>query len=151
MENSNLSEETPEKNTETIFTEEEFSTKAYDKHIRQARNAIFIAAAILGINVIILAATVPDYYEYLWIDFLIWGAFIAGFILLGFWTKKKPYTAIVCALVLYGLFILLNAVIDISTIYKGIIMKVIIVVSLIKGLSDAREAQQIRDQMGIGK
>ena len=149
MENSNLPEETPEKNTETIFTEEEFSTRAYDKHIRQARNAIFVAAAVLTLSLIILGVTVPAYYEYFWLDCLIWGAFIVGFIILGLWTKKKPYTAIVCALVLYGLFILLNAFVDVTTIYKGIILKIVIIVSLIKGLNDAREAQAIRDQMGI--
>jgi len=149
MENNNLPEETPEKNTETIFTEEEFSTQAYDKHIRQARNAIFVAAGVLTLSLIILGATIPDYYEYFWLDCLIWGAFIVGFIVLGIWTKKKPYTAIVCALVLYGIFIILNAVIDPTTIYKGIILKVVIIVSLVKGLNDAREAQQIHDQMGI--
>ena len=149
MENRNLPEETPEKNTETIFTEEEFSTRAYDKHIRQARNAIFVAAAVLTLNLIIIGVAVPAYYEYFWIDCLVWGAFIVGFIILGLWTKKKPYTAIVCALVLYGLFILLNAFVDVTTIYKGIILKIVIIVSLVKGLNDAREAQAIRDQMGI--
>lgn len=148
MENSNLPEETPEKNTETIFTEEEFSTQAYDKHIRQARNAIFVAAGVLTLGLIILGIQVPDYYEYFWIDCIIWGAFIVGFILLGLWTKKKPYTAIVCALVLYGLFIILNAIADPTTIYKGIILKIVIIVSLVKGLNDAREAQQMRDQLG---
>lgn len=148
MENNNLPEETPEKNTETIFTEEEFSTQAYDKHIRQARNAIFVAAGLLTLGLIILGATIPAYYEYFWIDCLIWGAFIVGFILLGLWTKKKPYTAIVCALVLYGLFIALNAFADATTIYKGIILKIVIIVSLVKGLNDAREAQAMRDQLG---
>jgi hypothetical protein len=148
MENNNLPEETPEKNKETIFTEQEFSTQAYDKHIRQARNAIFVAAGLLTLGLIILGATLPDYYEYFWIDCIIWGAFIVAFILLGLWTKKKPYTAIVCALVLYALFIILNAIADPTTIYKGIILKIVIIVSLVKGLNDAREAQQMRDQLG---
>ena len=148
MENNDLSEETPEKNTETIFTEEEFSTQAYDKHIRQARNAIFVAAGVLAIGLILLGATLPDNYEYFWIDCLIWGVFIVVFIVLGLWTKKKPYTAIVCALILYALFIILNAIADVTTIYKGIILKIVIIVSLIKGLNDAKEAQQIREQMG---
>ena len=147
MENSNLPEETHEKNTETIFSEEEFNIRGYDKHIRQARNAIFIAAGILALNVIILAATVPDYYEYIWIDFLVWGAFIAGFIALGLWTKKKPYSAIMGALILYALFIILNAVIDINSIYKGIIFKIVIIVFLVKGINDAREAQRMQDQI----
>jgi len=148
MENGNLPEETPEKNTETIFSGEEFSTRGYDKHIRQARNAIFIAAGILALNVIILAASVPDYYEYIWIDFLVWGIFIAGFIALGLWTKKKPYSAIIGALILYALFIILNAVIDINSIYKGILFKIMIIVFLVKGINDAREAQRMQDEIG---
>ncbi len=147
MENKPLDAPAPENNTETIFTEAEFSNEGYDKHIRQARNSIFAAAIILAINLIILAASVSDAYEYLWLDFLIWGIFIAGFIFLGFWTKKKPYYAIIGALILYGLFIALNAWIDPSTIIKGIIMKVVIIVFLVKGINDAKAAQQMRDQL----
>ena len=148
MENNNLPEQSPEKNTDTIFTEEEFSMRGYDKHIRQARNAIFIAAGVLLLNVIILAANAPYSYEYLWLDFVIWGAFIASFIVLGIWTKKKPYSAIVGALILYAVFTILNAAIDITTIYKGIILKIVIIVLLVKGINDAREAQRIQDQIG---
>ena len=148
MENTKLPEQTPENNTETIFTEEEFSMRGYDKHIRQARNAIFVTAGVLVLNLIILAATAPDYYEYLWLDIAIWGAFVAGFIVLGFWTKKKPYSAIIGALILYAMFIILNAAVDITTLYKGIIFKVIIIVFLFKGINDAKEAQQMKNQIG---
>lgn len=144
MEDDKPLEITPENNTETIFTPEEFSIEGYDKHIRQARNAIFLAAAILVINVIILAVSVPAEYEYLWLDVLIWGLFIAGFIVLGFWTKKKPYYAIIGALILYGLFILLNALLDVSSLFKGLLFKIIIVVFLVKGIKDAKEAQEMK-------
>jgi hypothetical protein len=147
MENKELTEQVPENNAETIFSEEEFSMQGYDKHIRQARNAIFFAAGVLGLNLLILAITAPDSYEYLWLDFVIWGLFIAGFIALGLWTKKKPYYAIIGALILYSVFIILNAVIDISTLPKGIIFKVIIIVLLIKGINDARDAQQMKKQL----
>jgi hypothetical protein len=149
MEDSKPQEITPENNTETIFTPEEFSMEGYDKHIRQARNAIFFAAAILVINVIVLAFTVSAEYEFLWLDVLIWGIFIAGFIVLGFWTKKKPYYAIIGALILYGLFILLNAALDISSIFKGLIFKIAIVVFLVKGIKDAKEAQEMKAQLKI--
>ena len=132
------------KNDETIFTPDDFSVGIYDKHIRQARNAIFIAAGILALNVIILAFNVPEGYDYLWIDLSFWGLFVAGFIALGFWAKKKPYTAIICALILYGMFILINALIDPVAIIKGIIMKIVIVSALIKGLSDAKQAQDMQ-------
>jgi peptidoglycan/LPS O-acetylase OafA/YrhL len=144
MENNELQQPVIEKNEASIFAEEDLSIGIYDKHIRQARNAIFIAAGILLINVLILANSLPSGYEYAWIDLGLWGVFIAGFIFLGFWTKKKPYYAIIGALILYGLFIALNAVLDVTTIYKGIIMKIIIISLLIKGLSDAKAAQELQ-------
>jgi peptidoglycan/LPS O-acetylase OafA/YrhL len=144
MENNELQQPVIEKNEASIFAEEDLSIGIYDKHIRQARNAIFIAAGILLINVLILANSLPSGYEYAWIDLGLWGVFIAGFIFLGFWTKKKPYYARIGALILYGLFIALNAVLDVTTIYKGIIMKIIIISLLIKGLSDAKAAQELQ-------
>jgi len=145
MENNKIDDQSVEPNQETIFTQEEFSLQGYDKHIRQARNAIFMVAVLLIINLIVLSFSVPDSYEYLWIDFVIWGVFIAGFILLGLWTKKKPYYAIIGAICLYTGFIVLNAAFDISTLYKGIIVKIIVFVLLIKGINDAKEAQTLQN------
>jgi len=68
-------------------------------------------------------------------------------VVLGFWTKKKPYYAIICALILYGIFIILNAVVDITSIYKGIIFKIAVIVFLIKGLKDAKAAQEMKEQL----
>ena len=144
QDNTNQSNEVNE-NAQSIFSEEEFSMTGYDKHIRQARNSLFAIAILLFINVVILYYSNQDYAEYIWIDLLVYGGFIAAFIALGFWTKKKPYTAIVSGLVLYGLFIFLNAIIDPVTIVKGIIFKVFVIVLLIKGLKDAKEAQALKE------
>ena len=137
--------QTPETTSEeTIFSGEEFSMQGYDKHIRQARNAIFFVAGLLLLNVIFLIVAAGSDTEYLWIDIAIWGAFIMGFLFLGFYCKKKPYYAIVSALCLYGLFIALNAYIDTSTLFKGILMKIIVIVLLVKGVKDAKEAQEMQ-------
>jgi hypothetical protein len=148
MENNNPTEQTNENNKETIFTSEDFSLQGYDKHIRQARNAIFATAGIIFINLLILLYQNPGGYEYVWLDLLIWLAFIASFIVLGFWTKKKPYNAIISALVLYAIFIGLNAIIDVHTLYKGLLFKIFVIVYLIKGMGDAKEAQQMQEQVG---
>jgi len=148
MENNQTDIKPAEQNEESIFSADEFSLKGYDKHIRQARNAIFAVAGLLLVNVAILYNTVPAGYEYIWLDFLIWGAFITGFIFLGFYTKKKPYYAIVGALCLYAAFIILNAVFDLSTLYKGVLFKIIIIVILVKGINDAKEAQELQKNFG---
>lgn len=148
MENDNQAEIKTENNTETIFDEQEFTMEGYDKHIRQARNALFIAAALLLLNAVILFSKYPFDIEIMWLDYLIWTVYIGGFIALALWTKKKPYYAIIGGLILLGIFIIINAIIDPKSIFGGIIFKIAVVVFLIKGLGDAKEAQEIKEQFG---
>jgi hypothetical protein len=121
--------------------------EGYDKHIRQARNVLFVAAGLLVLNAIFLFSNYPFDIEVMWLDYLIWTVYIGGFIALGFWTKKKPYYAIIGGLILLGIFILVNAIIDPSSIFGGIFFKIAVVIFLIKGLGDAKEAQQIKEQL----
>lgn len=146
MENDNVPEIKAENNSETIFNEHEFSMEGYDKHIRQARNALFIAAGILLLNALLLFSKYPVDIEIMWLDYLMWIVYITGFIALALWTKKKPYYAIIGGLILMGIFILVNAIIEPSTIIGGIIFKIAVIAFLIKGLGDAKEAQQMKEQ-----
>jgi peptidoglycan/LPS O-acetylase OafA/YrhL len=133
------------KERDSIFTEDDFDIGIYDKHIRQARNAIFVTAGVILLSLIVtLIASSKEENEYLWIDLLLYGAFIIGFIALGFWTKNRPYYAIICALILYLIFIVLNAIVDIKTLFSGIIFKIMIIVYLVKGINDAKAAEEMR-------
>jgi hypothetical protein len=83
-----------------------------------------------------------------WLNFGL-SAFIAAiFVALALWTKKKPYTAILLALIIYCLLILIYAISEPSSIAKGIILKVIIIVYLGRGLNNAKEAQQMQKALG---
>ncbi|MGF2411447.1 hypothetical protein [Ferruginibacter sp.] len=146
MENNKPEETTPENNTETIFTLDEFSMEGYDKHIRQARNACFIGAGLLLINAVILFSRYPFDIEFFWLDYLLWTIYIGGFIACGFWTKQKPYFAIIGAMVILGLFIVVNAIIEPSSIISGWLFKIGIAVTLYKGLQDAKQAQEMKEQ-----
>jgi hypothetical protein len=148
MEKENIPEPNNESNTETIFSEQEFSMEGYDKHIRQARNTLFIAAGILFVNAIVLFSKYPFDMEVMWLDYLLWTVYIGGCIALAFWTKKKPYYAIIGGLILIGVFILVNAIIEPKTIFAGMIFKIAIIVFLFKGLNNARDAQQMQEQFG---
>lgn len=131
---------------ETIFSKEEFSIEGYDKHIRQARNMLFIAAGILLLNALVLFSKYPFDIEIMWLDYMLWTGYIGGFIALGFWTKKKPYYAIIGGLILFGVFILVNAINAPTTIFGGLIFKIAVIVFLIKGLIDAKNAQEMKEQ-----
>ena len=146
MEDNKPNEIAPENNTETIFTPEEFSMEGYDKHIRQARNACFIGAGLLLINALILFSKYPFDIENFWLDYLLWSIYIGGFIACGIWTKQKPYYAIIGGMIILGLFIIVNAILEPSTIISGWLFKIGIAVALIKGLQDAKQAQEMKEQ-----
>ena len=151
MQNDNAAEIKTENNTETIFDEKEFSMEGYDKHIRQARNTLFIAAGILLLNAVILFSQYPFDIEIMWLDYLLWTVYIGGCIALAFWTKKKPYYAIIGGLILIAAFILINAIIDPGTIFGGIIFKIVVILFLIKALGNAKDAQQMKEQFDNNK
>jgi peptidoglycan/LPS O-acetylase OafA/YrhL len=146
MENNKPEKTTPENNTETIFTLDEFSMEGYDKHIRQARNACFIGAGLLLINAVVLFSKYPFDIEIFWLDYLLWTIYIGGFIACGLWTKQKPYFAIIGAIIILGLYIVINAIIEPSSIISGWLFKIGIAVTLYKGLQDAKQAQEMKEQ-----
>jgi len=143
----NNSENNNEKNLpESIFTEEEFSLEGYDKNIRQARNILFFLAALQMLLAIYLLYTSQGNAG--WVSFAITTIVAVIFFLLGFWTKVKPYTAIISGLVTYILLWIGDSIFDPTYIYKGILVKIFIIIYLIKGLKDAKEAQAIKTMLG---
>jgi prepilin signal peptidase PulO-like enzyme (type II secretory pathway) len=141
-------EQMPETDTQaTIFDEDEFLNRGYDKHIRQARNTIFVVAAIQFIFALVSMFATEDVTAK-WLTFGI-ATFIALiFVALALWTKKKPYTAILLALIIYCLLILIYAVSEPLSILKGIILRVIIIMYLARGLKNAKEAQEMQKALG---
>jgi len=118
---------------------------AYEAGIRKARNALFIAGAIMFVVDVIATLIQRDLITetYMWtvigIDALILGIFIG----LGLWTKKKPYTAIIIGLVIFCLIQIMAMIGDPSNIYKGIIVKIAVVAALISGIKNARKLQNL--------
>jgi hypothetical protein len=139
MEHNSQQPATPEQ--ETIFTEAEFTPGQYDKTIRQARTALFVVAAIQMIMAIYQAIVTEERMEST-ISFVITAGVSIVFFLLGMYSKKKPYTAIVSGLVLYGSLLLLDIIMEPASIFKGIIMKGLIIYYLARSVNDAKEAQE---------
>ncbi|MEP6750616.1 MAG: hypothetical protein ABJB86_22960, partial [Bacteroidota bacterium] len=71
------------------------------------------------------------------------------FLLLGIWAGKKPLAAIISGIVLYGVIILIGVVQNPSSLFSGIILKILVISYLIKGLISAREADKIKQQHNI--
>jgi hypothetical protein len=132
---------------DTIFNEEEFLNTGYDKPVRQARNALFFIAGVQFIFGLVSMYLMEDVILK-WTNFGIMIFISALFIVLALWTKKKPYTAIMTGLVIYCLLLLIDVFYQPSSIIKGVIMKVIVIIYLVKGLNNAKETQQIQKAFG---
>ncbi len=136
----------PKTQEENFFNEEDFSTEQYEKHIRNARNAIFVVAAVELLFGIYTIYTSPKANG---IEVFIFILIPAIFFMLGLWTRKKPYTAILIALIFYGSLIVLDAIVEPSQIIKGLLVKILIIAYLIRGLGNARDAQRWKETFGI--
>jgi flagellar biosynthesis protein FliP len=118
-----------------------------ENQLKKTKNAIFAIAALLVIgNLITMAAS--DTFTVT--AFVISLAIAAIFVGLAFLTSKKPLTVILISLALFiALWILDVAVIGLQQIYRGILVRGIIIYFLITGIKHAREAERIRKQMNI--
>jgi hypothetical protein len=73
----------------------------------------------------------------------------AIFLALGGWAKNKPVVSIISGLVLYILVQLISIVDDPTNIGKGIILKIIVIVYLVRGLQSAMEVEKIKKEHNI--
>ena len=130
---------------ETIFPDDEFSMEGYDKHIRNARIMLFVVAALTLLSLFTLA---PFDDTPKMIGAVIVVAFAAVFIGLAFWTRHKPYSAILIALIVFCGLQLLNFLVSPESILQGWLVKLAVIVLLVLGLGNARESQRMMKAMG---
>ncbi len=151
MENTN--QETPSQQEEThIFNEQDFSLDGYDKNIRRARNWLFGIVGIQFLWAIFSYASSPEGSIDLGGMEISVKALEAGiqivigliFLGLALWSKQKPVQAFTTALVIYIALFILFGIIDPTNFFRGIIIKVFLVIALIKGLKDAKEAEDMK-------
>jgi hypothetical protein len=120
------------------------------KHIRSARFAImFVAVVTIGVSIFFwfklqdeigtIPAALIDGAVQKAIAFqkvAIASTFFLGLVFIGlfFWAKKNPFGASLTALIIYATSILVQAGMEPATLAKGIIIKVIIVLALVRGV-----------------
>jgi hypothetical protein len=118
-----------------------------EARIKKARNAIFAIAIVFLVSELIGMAAA---HALTTAGIVITAGIAAIFVGLGFLTKKQPLTAILIALILFvGLWILAIIVTGPEQIYKGILVRGIIIYFLVTGIKHAREAERIRKQMNV--
>ena len=66
---------------------------------------------------------------------------------LGLWSVQKPRTAIIIGLTIFILVTILNTVVEPASIIRGIILKIFVVVSFVKGIRAVSESEKIRKEL----
>ncbi|RYG40942.1 MAG: hypothetical protein EOO01_26230 [Chitinophagaceae bacterium] len=127
--------------------------EGYELAVKKARNALFWTAAL-----IFFWEMYGTYQQFKTIDptVLVIALVISGiFVALAFWTKKKPYTALIGGICAFILYILLAVVINglaeggmgiFKALMSGWIIKIIIFVNLFRPIKDARELQRAKEE-----
>lgn len=134
----------PEKGTEkekAVF----HANKVMDKNkhmdasvkVNSARNTLYVISGITFLSGIVYYFITMEFYI-LFVNTIIGVLYLV----LALWSVKQPLPALLSALLLYATIFVLNGLLDPSTIYQGLILKVIVLVYLGKGLYSAKAAQQ---------
>lgn len=130
---------------EGIF-EEILDTSPYEKSMKNARVWLYIIAGLQA---------AMGLYEYFVTDdqtvalfaLIIDVAIGCIFLVVSLWSKKKPYMAFILALCSYVIIHVGFMFLDPTNIYKGIILKVFIIVALSKAIKDAKKYEDVKAAM----
>lgn len=139
MEDTNQNPEAPQE--ESIFSDVEVDTSAYEKHIRNARIVLFVIAGLQIIPIFLFDEMDELAYR---ISVGVQIFFVLAFAGMAFWSKYHPFAALVTALSFYSLILMADVIFDPTSLVKGIIIKIIVIVLLIRGISNAREARDMK-------
>src|SRR5262245_7587531 len=132
----------PSEKEKSIFEVSDFELKKYQKHVSNARTALFVIAGItLFVGILSSFISPAELLIDIWIETLVVGG---TFLILAMVAEKKPYHALIAGLVVYVLYIVLTMIVDPSNIFRGIIFKIIIISYLIKGIVNAGEIKDIK-------
>jgi predicted MFS family arabinose efflux permease len=124
-----------------------FDMEPYRRNMKNAQIWLYVVAGIQLIMGIIEYSRTDD-TTIAWIAFGI-DAFISLiFLALALWSKKAPVTAFTIALVFYLVFNIGFMVLDPTNIARGIIIKILVVVALVKATRDAKKYVAIKNSVG---
>lgn len=132
-------------NEESIFSDMNLNLKVYEKHIRRARITLFVVG-VLQLSALLMYYGAESLEEIIMVSVLVFIAII--FIGLGFWTKYQPFIALSVALILYSGIVILSIITNPDNFYSGIVIKIIILALLVRGMRNAKVAEDLKKTFG---
>ena len=132
-------QETPKENVISEYVDgvKKMEMQGYESGIKTASTALFVTAFLVLLGEVLSVSMAGLEWTPLMIGVV--AIEVGIFIALALWTKTKPYTATVVGLIVFILYwiaaIALNGG---EAAYKGIIVKVIIIVTLVQAIKPAK-------------
>ena len=127
---------------ETIFSDV-YDLEPYEKTLKNARIWLYVISGIQFLMGIFEYANETD--RTIGIIAFVIDAFIALlFLILALWSRKKPVASFTIALVIYLLLQIVFMLTDPTHIFRGIIIKIFVIIALVKANRDARKYEEIK-------
>ena len=145
---NNPAPETPRENEIADYYDgvKQIEMQGYEGGIKKARNALFVTAGLLLLGEILAVSMSRLEWTPLMIGIV--AIEVGIFVALGFWTKSKPYSAIIIGLILFILYWIAGIIINgADAAYKGIIIKIVIIVYLAQALKPAKNWEETKKTM----
>lgn len=111
--------------------------------IRKSRNILFALAGLNIIFAVVFGVLIENDIATLIIQLMVGGIYLG----LGFWCMKKPFPAILSGFFVYIVFIVMNGIADPTTLYKGLLWKVIIISAFIYGYKAALQSAKLEKEL----
>jgi len=119
--------------------------EGYDKHVRNARITLYVVAGLFLLSIFLIQG-LEDTAKNIMIGILVFMAVV--FVLLGYWSTKRPFTAILIGLIIFVSLQVFNVIVEPSSLMQGWYVKVAVPLFLIMGLRNAKEIQDRRKAFG---
>ena len=118
-----------------------------DRKVNDAKTALYVIAGLTFLGGIVLYFMTKDTFDAA-LAILITNTIVAlMFVGLAEFAKKKPFIALLSALLLYVTLFLYGVVVEGMSPASGFIVKIIVVVYLIKGINSASEAEKLKKEI----
>jgi hypothetical protein len=119
--------------------------KGYEPAIRNARNALFVVAALMLVGELISAGA--NHIPFSRLLVLIIALECGSFIALGLWARTRPFAAITLGLILFvGLWVFAIIATGFSAAFGGIIIRLIVISYLVRSLKDAKAWEDAKNR-----
>jgi hypothetical protein len=139
-ETTNTQQENENVLTEYLEGYQELELQSVQNNLRKTRNTILVVAVLLLISSFIIPAMSNAPVLDMWPAWVVVGLFVT----LALFTNKFPLATVIIALILYiGLWVLDIVVLGPEYIFKGLLIKGIIIYFLVRGIGYAKEAEEV--------